>query len=271
MGRAARNRRVTRIPAIKTVNARAGPTDQQVVKIEGPSPEPARGVFETMLVLQGRPVELGAHLARIEASLGELYGLPLPADAPNLVLAAAGETELGRLRLDVSPQDGSGVRVADVDPSLVFPSFEHGVELLAVSVPGGIGAHKWADRRLLEQAEREAGEGVPLVVDADGTLLEGSRGSLFLVSGGVLSTPPADGRLLPGITRARVIEIARAAGIEVREEELAFERLVEADEVFLTGAVRGIEPVRAARGLREWVGGELTGRISAQLRTLWFG
>jgi para-aminobenzoate synthetase / 4-amino-4-deoxychorismate lyase len=241
------------------------------VKIDGPLPEPDRGVFETMLVLRGAPVELDAHLARMGASLTELFGLPVPSEAADLVFDAARDTELGRLRLDVSPQDGPGVRVADVDEALVFPSFERAVELVAVAVPGGIGAHKWADRRLLEQAEHEAGDGVPLVVDADGKLLEGSRGSLFLVSGEALFTPPDDGRLLPGITRARVIEIARTDGIDVREEELAFERLLEADEAFLTGAVRGVEPVRAARGVREWDEGELTARIAAQVHALWFG
>ena len=69
------------------------------------------------------------------------------------------------------------------------------------------------------------------LLDADDdALLEGSRGNLFLVRDGVLLTPPADGRLLPGVTRARVIELAGRAGIEVREEPLAFERLAEADE-----------------------------------------
>ncbi len=238
--------------------------------MDSPLPEPNAGVFETMLVLDGRPVELDAHLERLGASLDALFDLAVPTDARDLVFAAASETLLGRLRLDVSPAQGNGVRVADVDEALVFPSFDHGIEVAAVTVPGGIGAHKWADRRLLEQAESDAGAAVPLILDADGTLLEGSRGSLFLVRDGVLWTPPADGRLLPGVTRARVIELAEAIGIEVREEELALERLLEADEAFMTGAVRGVEPVRGARGLRDWDEGELTPRISAELHRLWF-
>ncbi len=239
--------------------------------MDGPLPDSNLGVFETMLVLEGLPVELDAHLARLEASLGELFGLSLPADARDLVFASAADTALGRLRLDVSPNQGNSVRVADVDEAIVFPSFDQVLELALVAVPGGIGAHKWADRRLLEQAESDAAAATPLILDADHALLETSRGSLFLVRDGVLWTPPADGRLLPGVTRARVIEVAGAAGIEVRQENLSLERLLDADEAFATGAVRGVEPIGAVRGLHRWDEGELTPRISAELRSLWFG
>jgi para-aminobenzoate synthetase/4-amino-4-deoxychorismate lyase len=240
------------------------------VKIDTPLPEPERGIFETMLVLTGKPVELDPHLARMEASLAELYALDLPPDARDLALAAAADTELGRLRLDVSPQDGNGVRVADVDPALVFPPFEAGLQLRPVEVPGWNGAHKWADRRLLERADAEAGGDGPLLVEA-GDVLETSRGSLFAAFEGALVTPPLDGRILPGVTRALAIETARAEGIEVREEALPLERLGDADELFATGAVRGVEPVRAVYGTRDWLEGPITPRVAAALRARWFG
>jgi para-aminobenzoate synthetase/4-amino-4-deoxychorismate lyase len=132
----------------------------------------------------------------------------------------------------------------------------------AVAVRGGIGEHKWADRRLLEQAEAQVAPALPLVVDADdGVVLEGSRGSLFVVSDGVVVTPPADGRLLPGITRAQAIEVVRGLGVELREEAVD---LGSANEVFLTGAVRGVEPVGEASG-------ELTAQVAAELRAIWLG
>ena len=90
---------------------------------------------------------------------------------------------------------------------------------------------------------------VPLVVDAeDGAALESSRGSLFVVREGVVVTPPADGRLLPGITRAQAIEVVRALGVELREEAVDLAR---ADEVFMTGAVRGVEPVASCEGVAD--------------------
>src|SRR5215213_3915038 len=228
--------------------------------IDGPLPDPAQGVFETTLVTGGRPVALDSHLARLAASLLELYGLELPDDAGTRVKEAARDVELGRLRLTVTPDGSTSVRVADVDPALVFPADP--VQVAAISVPGGIGPHKWADRRLLERAEAQLGAAVPLVVDAhDGALLEGSRGSLFVVRDGVVATPPADGRLLPGITRAQAIEVVRGLGVELREEAVD---LASADELFLTGAVRGVEPVGEASG-------ELTAQVAAELRALWLG
>lgn len=234
-------------------------------------PDPAEGVFETTLVVDGGALELDAHLARLESSLDALYGQALPAGARELVTESAAGTALGRLRLTAAPGAAPSVRVAAVDAALVFPSWEGAVELAPVTVPGGIGAHKWADRRLLEHAEAEVGPAVPLVVDSDGAPLEGSRGSLFLVHGGAVLTPPADGRLLPGITRAQAIEVARGLGIEVREQAVGIEELIEADEVFLTGAVRGVEPVRRCAGLSEWDSGEITARVAAELRRVWLG
>jgi para-aminobenzoate synthetase/4-amino-4-deoxychorismate lyase len=227
---------------------------------DGPLPDPAQGVFETTLVTGGRPVALDAHLARLEASLRELYGLGVPEGARAAVEEAAEGVELGRLRLTVMPDGSTSVRVADVDPAVVFPSAP--VQVAAISVPGGIGAHKWADRRLLEQAEAQVGPALPLVVDAhDGAVLEGSRGSLFAVLDGVVVTPPADGRLLPGITRAQAIEVVRGLGVELREEAVD---LAAADELFFTGAVRGVEPVGEAYG-------QLTARVAADLRAIWLG
>jgi para-aminobenzoate synthetase/4-amino-4-deoxychorismate lyase len=236
-------------------------------------PDPAEGVFETTLVVDGRAVEVDAHLARLRASLNALYGLPLPAEARDSIADAAAGSELGRLRLTVIPAatPAVGVRVAPVERELVFPDWERAVELAPVAVPGGIGAHKWADRRLLEHAEAEVGPAVPLVVDSDGAVLEGSRGSLFLVRDGALVTPPTDGRLLPGITRAQAIAVARDLGIEVREEPVGADDLADADEAFLTGGVRGVEPVRRCVGVSEWDSGEVTATVAARLRRLWLG
>ena len=107
--------------------------------MDAPLPDPNLGVFETMLVLDGRPVELDAHLERLAASLGELFELSAPSDARDLVFAAASDTRLGRLRLDVSPAQGNAVRVADVDEAIVFPPFAGAVELAA---GGGAGRHR---------------------------------------------------------------------------------------------------------------------------------
>jgi para-aminobenzoate synthetase/4-amino-4-deoxychorismate lyase len=213
-------------------------------------------------VAGGEPVELEAHLARLAASTRALYGQEPPPAAEALVREAARPLELGRLRLDVVPGEGPRVKVAEVEPAAVFPSSERAVELAEVVVPGGIGGHKWSDRRLLDRAQAELGEAAPLVVDDDGTVLEISRGNVFAVHGGALVTPAADGRLLPGIARARVLELAAELGIAAEERVLSTDELAQADEVFVTGSVRGVEPVRGREG-------DVTATVRDGLRRLW--
>jgi para-aminobenzoate synthetase/4-amino-4-deoxychorismate lyase len=249
-----------------------------------PRPDPARGVFETLLVVDGRPVELNAHLDRLALSVRELFGAPTVARVvgPARVLAETRAREttadgasptLARLRLTVAP-DGHGkldlsAATAHVDGASVFPGPDGGPALAPITVAGGLGDHKWADRRLLGQATEQLGGALPLIVDADGSVLEAERANLFLASNGTLATPPTDGRILPGVGRARVLEIARELELEVDERPVAVADLHEADEVFLTGSVRGVEPVGAVAGTARSAGGPLTTRIATALGQRW--
>jgi para-aminobenzoate synthetase/4-amino-4-deoxychorismate lyase len=212
---------------------------------DSPRPDPRAGVFETLLVAGGRPVALERHLARLEMSLRELYGRELPAGVAELAMEAASGVERGRQRLTVAPDaPAASVEVAPIDELPAEP-----VELVPVRVPGGIGAHKWVDRRLLEQAEAAVAPALPLLVDKRGHLLEGTRANVFIVSGDELLTPPLDGRILPGVTRARVIEAAGELRLEVHERPIELDELAQADEVFLTSAIRGVLPVAGAKPL----------------------
>jgi len=244
-------------------------------RTDAPPPDPSRGVFETLLVAGGRPLELEAHMARLEASVRGLFGAEPPPAARVLTVERAGEAELGRLRVDVAPGPdgtlGAEARLAEVERALVFPSWERALTLAPVVVPGGIGAHKWSDRRLLDQAEADRPGALALVLDEDGTVLEVSRGNVFLVRDEAVSTPPADGRLLPGIARLRLFDVARTAEIAVREEVVSVDDLAAADEVFVSGSVRGVEPVRAYADVREWAPGTLTQAVSDALRHRWLG
>jgi para-aminobenzoate synthetase/4-amino-4-deoxychorismate lyase len=236
-------------------------------------PDPALGVFETLLVTDGRPLELDAHLARLDASLRALFDAPCPPAARRLVLDRARGAGLARLRLTVAPDGDRGlaadVVVAPVDAALVMPGWDRGVELAPRVVAGGIGAHKWADRRLLADADAALAPRLPLLLDRDGAALEASRGNLFVVRDGTLVTPPADGRILPGVTRRRVLLLAAELDIPVREEAVPFDRLGDADGMFVTGAVRGIEPVRGYDGTVVGPEEEITPLLSSELRRYW--
>jgi para-aminobenzoate synthetase/4-amino-4-deoxychorismate lyase len=240
---------------------------------DAPHVDPSKGVFETMLVLDGRPVELEAHLDRLAASLAALFDATLPGGSREDVLLHARGVEHGKLRVTAAPGDDGQVAVAivtaAVEPSKVFPSRGPGVSLRSFVVEGGLGAHKWADRRLLARAHAEARPGeLPFLVDGDGAALEAARGSIFQVRQGRLFTPPTDGRILPSIARSRALEVARAEAIEVTEETLSLDDLRRGN-LFLAGSVRGIEPVGSLDGVDLAPPGEISARIAAGLRRRW--
>jgi para-aminobenzoate synthetase / 4-amino-4-deoxychorismate lyase len=253
-------------------------------------PDPAQGVFETLLIVDGRPIELDAHLARLRASLAELFPDRSMPDLGELDLPSAGgpygspsgspsatsgegRDRLGSMRITVAPDGASRleaqVSIREIEPELLFDPPP--IALRSLPLARGLGAHKWRDRSLIEEAQSRLAGALPLIVAGDGTVLEAARANLFAVRGETLLTPPADGRLLPGITRMRVLEIAAAATIDAREAELSRDDLLAADEVFLTGSVRGVERVAALDGRALFARGEIADRIAAELRQTWAG
>ena len=83
-----------------------------------------------------------------------------------------------------------------------------------------------------------------IVLTADGHVSEGSAENLFIVKGGVLITPPVTDNILEGITRRRLMEIAREElGAEAVERSIDRTELYSADEVFLCGTGAQISPV----------------------------
>jgi len=84
-----------------------------------------------------------------------------------------------------------------------------------------------------------------IALGPDGMLSEGSGQNVFLVSGGVLYTPPIGGTLLPGITRHSVLTLAKDLGIETVVGPLTRESLYTSDEVFVCGTASEVTPVRS--------------------------
>lgn len=231
-----------------------------------PPPDRSRGLFETLLVLGERPVELEAHLGRLANSAQELFGAGLPADLPDRVREHARGVELGRMRVTLDPGSSKATLEGEaVDPAAFFPGPERAATLRSLPGRGGLGRHKWADRRRLQEA---AGGPVSLVLDGD-EVLEAGRANVFVAHEGVLKTPAADGRILPGIARAGAIAAAREAGIEVTEGQLDRSELLAAEEVFLTGSVRGVEPAGSLDGASLPGAGALSRQVAAGLLRRW--
>jgi len=201
-------------------------------------PKPEAGVFETMRVADGRPLSLERHLERLGASVGELYGMRLPAGlADRISAAAAAARGTHRLRVDFVP--GREVEI------VLAPHRDRSVPvtLEPVTVPGGLGAHKWRDRRLLDGLAGAVAPAVPLLVDLDGFVLEAAWASVFVIGpDAAVATPPLDGRIVPGVGRQLLIEQSRRVGRAVSERRLSLDDMAAAEEVLLHNSLRGSIP-----------------------------
>jgi para-aminobenzoate synthetase/4-amino-4-deoxychorismate lyase len=231
-------------------------------------PDPARGVFTTVLVRDGIPVLAEEHVARLQHSAAVL-GHRLDPDALLRRLRdAAATVAVGpwRLRLTVS---GDGGVQTELRPLSV--SAAGSWDLAPVSFPGGLGPHKWADRdplgRLLEQPVSDRTD--LLLVDTDGTVLETGRANLFLVLDDGVHTPRADGRILPGIARCGLLRLLDRHGLPVYEHDLDLADLAGAAEVFVTNSLRGVVPVTSCAGVARWPIGRTTRWLRRALAQHW--
>ncbi len=105
-------------------------------------------------------------------------------------------------------------------------------------------------------------EGIAL--DTHGQISEGSGENIFIVRDGSIVTPPLIDALLPGVTRASVMALAKDAGMTVTESHIPRELLYIADEVFFTGTAAEITPIRTID--RMMVGDGKPGPVTRELQ-----
>jgi D-alanine transaminase len=119
---------------------------------------------------------------------------------------------------------------------------------------------------LAYNAARQAGAHDAVFVEADGTVSEATAGNLFAWLDGELVTPPKGPELLSGVTRDKVLQAARAAGIRTSERRLTKADLGKAEEIFLTSTTAEVVPVVAVDGQKVGAGapGPVAGRVYAQ-------
>ena len=98
--------------------------------------------------------------------------------------------------------------------------------------------------RMLTEA-RAKGFNNALVADVAGNVAETATANIFMVKDGTVFTPIANGTFLAGITRARHIANLKANGIEVMESVLTFDHFHDADEVFMSGNMNKVTPIKA--------------------------
>jgi D-alanine transaminase len=272
---------------IAYVNGAYVPHRNAAVHIEDRGFQFADGVYEVLYVQDGRFIDAGLHLDRLDRSLRELrIEAPLGRAA---LLAVLGEVVRRSRRrhglLYIQVTRGSARREhkfpkPGTRPSLVvtlhrapaFPASLDGWRASAITAPD----ERWArcdiktvsllPNVLARQAASEAGALEAILYDADDGITEGSSTSVWIVdAAGTLRTRPLSHAILPGCTRAALM--AELDG-SIAFEERGFTRseLREAREVFLTSATSFVKPVLAIDG--EAVGDGEVGPVSRQLFAL---
>ena len=109
-----------------------------------------------------------------------------------------------------------------------------------------------------------------LLLDCFGNVAEGSGENVFFVKGEELYTPKL-GTILPGITRKRIIELAKELGYNVNETDINLEMLKEFDEAFFTGTAAEITPIASIDGEKEvytFKTGEVTAKIKQEFKKI---
>ncbi len=210
------------------------------------------GVFETILVRDGVPLRLADHLARLDRSCHELYGFGVPADTSARVHAAMQKWDRLTVRVVVTPARRVNV--------MCTPAPAPRLASVGRIVRGrtGLWRHKWAVRNYLDAAEAtataaateagDAGDTVPLFVADDGTVLETSRGNVFLLGAdGTLVTPPLRDDLLPGVTRRAILDLARDTGRGTELRPFTVEELAHTT-AFWTSSLSGAVAIHAVDG-----------------------
>jgi branched-subunit amino acid aminotransferase/4-amino-4-deoxychorismate lyase len=242
------------------------------------------GLFETMRVYNGQLYRLQRHLDRMVQSAQTLGWTVIPdtdllADNVQQVVAATRALE-ARVRLTVTT--GSlHVGASDVPELTVVASaqvserypdecYTKGVTVLVSNCRQGpgdpIAGHKttsyFARLASLRAAHAQAAMEV-LWLTPDEHVAEGAISNVFIVQDEQLLTPPVNTPVLPGITRATVMELAVAQDIPVKETPITLDALRDADEVFVTNSMMEVMPV--VRIGRHPIGNEKPGDMTREL------
>ncbi|MBI5774720.1 MAG: aminotransferase class IV [Verrucomicrobia bacterium] len=252
------------------LNGRLVPEAQAVVSVLDRGFLYGDGLFETVRVANARPFRWAGHCGRLRRG-AEFLRLKLPLSNDELLahaLALIVENQMPEAILRVALSRGVGrrgysPRGAD-SPTVVMSLHEsEAVEpgkpfawrlaTASLRLPAGdpLAAFKTANKlpQVLARAEaEERGADEALLLNSSGEIAETTGGNFFWIAGGIVRTPPLAAGVLPGVTRAAIIELCGTDGIAVREERVPPEVLREADGMFATMSTRGVVEVTELDG-----------------------
>ena len=224
------------------------------------------GVFEGIRLYDGCVFKLDEHLERLEYSAKAIL-LELPMDRQQLADAVcdtcrANNLSNGYVRLVVTrgvghlglTPDGCGPPsvIIIADNIQLYPEelYENGLKIISVptrrinasALPPAVKSLNYLNNILAKIEAKKVGFQEALMLNDKGEIAECTGDNVFVLSKGVLFTPPLDAGSLRGITRAAVMDIAQDLGVSCREQALTRYDLWTAEECFLTGTAAEVIP-----------------------------
>jgi branched-chain amino acid aminotransferase len=154
-------------------------------------------------------------------------------------------------------------------------AIEQGVDVMVSSwrrmAPGTLPAMakiggQYINSQLITMEAKDNGFTEGIALDVNGYVSEGAGENLFVVTDGVIYTPPLSSSILGGITRQCVLTLAEDLGYEVHQRAIAREMLYVADELFFTGTAAEVTPIRSVDRVQIGSGsrGPITERIQQE-------
>lgn len=245
-------------------------------------------VFEVVRAYRGQPFALEEHLGRLQRS-AQLVGRVFPCSVGRLaaeVTTALRESRLADAHVRILLTRGEGCDGLSLDgvrggrrvvwvrplPEISSTLYERGLRACRVlDDVRGIAAElrraktgNYLERVVALDRARGAGFDEALLTDADERVWEASAANVFAVWGRTMVTPPESGPILAGITRAKLLDLAREASMTVEERSLWWTELLTADEVFVSSTIREVMSVVEIDD--HVVGSGSPGRVAGQLR-----
>jgi D-alanine transaminase len=271
---------------IAYVNGRFGPLADAVVSIEDRGFQFGDGVYEVIRTYRGQPFSIEAHLARFERSaqalqlsVGHTRAQWSSLIHEGLRLSGFPETKIYlQITRGQAPRDHAFPASLAPTTVLTFREFHPlddvvrrvGVQAVAIDdIRWGrcdIKSVNLLANVLARQRAKEAGAFEAILV-RDGAVTEGSVSNVMVVRNGVICTAPEGHRILSGVTRAIVLELAKKEGIPISETFVSREELLGASEIFLTGTTLEVLPVVGVDGCV--IGSGTPGPLSQLLSRRW--
>ena len=229
------------------------------------------GLFETTRVAHGRPFRLAQHLERLSRG-ADFFKIKLPYSPKEIQKFAAElitKNELSDAVLRVTLTRGPGMRgystsganqptlaltLHTLPPQTRDEPLQWSLITSSFRVPASdtLAGFKSTSKVLnvlarVEAETKDADEA--LLLNTNGEVAEAAGGNLFWVYHDKICTVPTGRGVLPGITRAVVLEICQSLGLESTKRVIKPEMLRNAEGIFVTQSALGIVPVVSFDGL----------------------